>query len=77
MEALKIVFEPSLMRLMERKERWEALTRSPGVLLQNWVRNRPKNTVPCMVLKVKYNNKRHLALCIDEFSETRGGAFAD
>ncbi|GFT99360.1 uncharacterized protein TNCV_76761 [Trichonephila clavipes] len=55
-----------LMWLVEGVERWEALT-TPGVLPQNLGGNEPNRTVTCMVLKATANDRRHLALCNDEF----------
>ncbi|GFU75299.1 uncharacterized protein TNCV_4755581 [Trichonephila clavipes] len=61
-----------LMRLAEGVERWEALT-TPGVLPQNWGGNEPNCTVTYMVVKATANDRRHFALCHDEFREPRSG----
>ncbi|GFT61807.1 uncharacterized protein TNCV_3862321 [Trichonephila clavipes] len=45
----------------------------PGVLPQNWGGNKPNRTVTCMVLKATVYNRRHLALCHDEFRGPRSG----
>ncbi|GFV30895.1 uncharacterized protein TNCV_4013291 [Trichonephila clavipes] len=55
-------------RFLRREERWEALT-TPCVLSQNWRGNEPKRT--CIVLKATANERRHLALCHDEFRGPR------
>ncbi|GFU38874.1 hypothetical protein TNCV_3539951 [Trichonephila clavipes] len=39
----------------------------PNVLPLIWVGTEPNRTVTCMVLKVTANDRRHLALCHDEF----------
>ncbi|GFX65497.1 uncharacterized protein TNCV_4735451 [Trichonephila clavipes] len=57
-----------LVWLVEGVERWEA-----RVLPQNWGGNEPNRTVTCMVLKVTDNDRRHLALCHDEFRGPRSG----
>ncbi|GFY08698.1 uncharacterized protein TNCV_5006111 [Trichonephila clavipes] len=46
---------------------------TPGVLPQNWGENEPNSTVTCMVLKSTANDRRHLALCHDEFRGPRSG----
>ncbi|GFW83807.1 uncharacterized protein TNCV_669201 [Trichonephila clavipes] len=45
----------------------------PGVFPQNWGGNEPKHTATCMVLKATANDRRHLALCRDEFRGSRSG----
>ncbi|GFU07733.1 uncharacterized protein TNCV_4164281 [Trichonephila clavipes] len=40
---------------------------------QNWGGNEPNRTVTCMVLKATANDRRHLALCHDEFRGPRSG----
>ncbi|GFW95946.1 uncharacterized protein TNCV_4173731 [Trichonephila clavipes] len=44
---------------------------SPSVLPQNWGGNEPNRTVTCIVLKATANDRRHLALCHDEFRGPR------
>ncbi|GFU72761.1 hypothetical protein TNCV_3686931 [Trichonephila clavipes] len=55
------------MRLVEQEERWEASDHSQGVLLQNWVETDLNRSVTCIMLKATDNDRRHLALCNDEF----------
>ncbi|GFW04485.1 uncharacterized protein TNCV_878541 [Trichonephila clavipes] len=43
----------------------------PDVLLQNWGGIQPNRTVTCTVLKATANDRRHLALCHDEFRGPR------
>ncbi|GFV57048.1 uncharacterized protein TNCV_2931711 [Trichonephila clavipes] len=62
-----------LVRLVEGEERGEAPNHPPGVLPQNWGGNEPNRTVTCMVLKATANDRRHLALCHDEFRVPRSG----
>ncbi|GFX40719.1 uncharacterized protein TNCV_1218421 [Trichonephila clavipes] len=38
-----------------------------SVLALNWGGTEPNRTATCMVLKATTNNRRHLALCHDEF----------
>ncbi|GFX82612.1 uncharacterized protein TNCV_1192871 [Trichonephila clavipes] len=57
----------SLVRLVEVEERREAPDYPQGVLPQNWGETKLNHSVTCMVLKAKPNDKRHLALCHDEF----------
>ncbi|GFX58080.1 uncharacterized protein TNCV_4048381 [Trichonephila clavipes] len=45
----------------------------PGVLPQNRGGNEPNRTVTCMMLKATANDRRHLALCHDEFRGPRSG----
>ncbi|GFX61361.1 uncharacterized protein TNCV_4894051 [Trichonephila clavipes] len=56
-----------LVKLVEGEERWVALDYSQGVLPQNWCGNKLNHSITCTVLKAKYNDRRHLALCHDEF----------
>ncbi|GFW56792.1 uncharacterized protein TNCV_160221 [Trichonephila clavipes] len=44
---------------------------TPCVLPQNWGGNEPNLTVTCLVLKATANDKRHLALCHDDFRGPR------
>ncbi|GFW72357.1 uncharacterized protein TNCV_703941 [Trichonephila clavipes] len=59
----------SLARLVEGEERWEAPDHPQGVLPQNWGETELNRFVTCMVLKATANDRRHLALCHDEFLE--------
>ncbi|GFY10129.1 cullin-4A [Trichonephila clavipes] len=54
-----------LVRLEE--ERWEASAHPQGVLLQNWSETELNCSVTSMVLRATANDRRHLALCHDEF----------
>ncbi|GFX21656.1 uncharacterized protein TNCV_1400701 [Trichonephila clavipes] len=57
-----------LVRLVEGEEKkWVVSDYSQGVLPQNWGANQPNRTVTRMKLKATANDKRHLALCHDEF----------
>ncbi|GFX91348.1 uncharacterized protein TNCV_3688121 [Trichonephila clavipes] len=56
-----------LVRLEEGEERWETPKHPPGVLLQNWDETELNRYIPCMMLKATANNRRHSALCHDEF----------
>ncbi|GFV47477.1 uncharacterized protein TNCV_885491 [Trichonephila clavipes] len=56
-----------LVRLVEGEERWEVPDHPQGVLPLNWGGIEPNHTVTCMVLKAMDNDRRHLALCHDEF----------
>ncbi|GFT61344.1 uncharacterized protein TNCV_4091131 [Trichonephila clavipes] len=55
-----------LVKLVEGEERWEA-SDPQSVLSLNWGGIEPNHTVTCMVLKAAANDRRHLALCHDEF----------
>ncbi|GFU43124.1 uncharacterized protein TNCV_947421 [Trichonephila clavipes] len=56
-----------LVKLVEEKERWEALDHPQGPP-QNWGENEKNRTVTCVILKVKANDKRkNLTLSCDEF----------
>ncbi|GFU86666.1 uncharacterized protein TNCV_2880861 [Trichonephila clavipes] len=54
-----------IVRLVE--ERWEASDHSQGVLPQNWGEIELNHSVTCMVLKATDNDRRHVALCHEEF----------
>ncbi|GFY12571.1 uncharacterized protein TNCV_2447621 [Trichonephila clavipes] len=62
-----------LVRLVEGKERWEASGYTQSVLPQNWGGIDPNRAVTCIVLKATANDRRHLALCRDEFRGPRCG----
>ncbi|GFW91660.1 uncharacterized protein TNCV_4500791 [Trichonephila clavipes] len=62
-----------LVRLVEGEQRWEAFGPPQSVLPLNWGGIEPNRTVTCMVLKATDNDRRHLALCHDEFREPRYG----
>ncbi|GFX59639.1 uncharacterized protein TNCV_3754041 [Trichonephila clavipes] len=62
-----------LVRLVEGKERWEASDHPQRVLTLNWGGIEPNRTITCMVLKATANDRRHLALCHDEFRGPRSG----
>ncbi|GFW49502.1 uncharacterized protein TNCV_2842831 [Trichonephila clavipes] len=55
------------------EERWEASEHPQSVLPLNWGGIEPNRTVTCMVLKTTANDRRHLALCHDEFRRPRSG----
>ncbi|GFV45383.1 uncharacterized protein TNCV_5055771 [Trichonephila clavipes] len=56
----------SLMKLVEREERWEA-SAPQSVLPLNWGGIEPNRTVPCIVLKARAKERRHLAICHDKY----------
>ncbi|GFX67962.1 uncharacterized protein TNCV_2288242 [Trichonephila clavipes] len=56
-----------LVRLVEGEERWETPDIHQGLLPQNWGETEQNRSVTCMVLKASANDRRHLALCHDEF----------
>ncbi|GFT86004.1 cullin-4A [Trichonephila clavipes] len=56
-----------LVRLVKGEERWEAPDHRKGVLPQNWGETELNRSVTCTVLKSTANDRRHLALCYDEF----------
>ncbi|GFS95497.1 uncharacterized protein TNCV_814481 [Trichonephila clavipes] len=56
-----------LVRLMEREERSEIPDHAQGVLPLNWGETELNRSVTCTVLKATTNDRRHLALCHDEF----------
>ncbi|GFS57886.1 uncharacterized protein TNCV_2909661 [Trichonephila clavipes] len=60
-----------LVRLVEGEERWEFSDHSQSVLPLNWGGTEPNRTVTCTVLRVMANDRRHLALCHDEFRGPR------
>ncbi|GFY30207.1 uncharacterized protein TNCV_3091141 [Trichonephila clavipes] len=62
-----------LVRLVEEKERWEDPDHSQGVLPQIWGKIELNHSVTCMVLKTMANDRRHLALCHDEFHGPSSG----
>ncbi|GFV91016.1 hypothetical protein TNCV_1248991 [Trichonephila clavipes] len=62
-----------LVWLEEGEDRWGAPDDPQGVLPQNWGRNESNRTVTCMMLKATDNDRRHLALCHDEFRGLRSG----
>ncbi|GFU77764.1 cullin-4A [Trichonephila clavipes] len=49
------------------EERCEAPDHPQGVISQNWDETELNRSVNCMVLKASANDRRHLALCHDEF----------
>ncbi|GFV00227.1 zinc finger protein [Trichonephila clavipes] len=59
-----------LVWLVEGEERWD---HTQGALPQNRGGNERNRTVTCMVLKATANDRRHLALCHDEFRGPRYG----
>ncbi|GFW42651.1 uncharacterized protein TNCV_257121 [Trichonephila clavipes] len=62
-----------LVRLVEREERWEASDHPHSILPLNWCGIEPNRTVTFVVLKATTNDRRHLALCNDEFRGPRSG----
>ncbi|PRD34924.1 UNVERIFIED_CONTAM: hypothetical protein NCL1_13128 [Trichonephila clavipes] len=62
-----------LVKLVEREERQEASDHPQSVLPLNWGGIEPNRTVTCMVLKATANNRRHLAVCHDEFHGPKSG----
>ncbi|GFX93874.1 cullin-4A [Trichonephila clavipes] len=56
-----------LARLAKGEKRWEAPDHPQGILPQNWVEAELNHSVTSMVLKATANDRRHLALCNDEF----------
>ncbi|GFW39376.1 uncharacterized protein TNCV_1833591 [Trichonephila clavipes] len=65
-----------LVRLVEGEERLNVPDHPQGVLPQNWGETELNRPVTCMVLKATANDRRHLALCHDEFCDL-DLAFAD
>ncbi|GFX78454.1 uncharacterized protein TNCV_1295201 [Trichonephila clavipes] len=55
------------VRLVEGEERWEVSDHPQSVLPLNWGVIEPNRTVTCMVLRATANDRRHSALCHDEF----------
>ncbi|GFW20211.1 monocarboxylate transporter 12 [Trichonephila clavipes] len=68
-----VVPSSRLVRLVKGEERWEASNHPQSVLPRNWDRIEPNHIVTCMVLKASANDRRHLALCHDEFRGPRSG----
>ncbi|GFX20623.1 uncharacterized protein TNCV_4269551 [Trichonephila clavipes] len=64
-----------LVRLVEGEERWEVPDHLQGVLPQNCCGNEPNRSVTCLVLEATDNDRRHLALCHDEFRGPRFGLY--
>ncbi|GFW08568.1 uncharacterized protein TNCV_2775901 [Trichonephila clavipes] len=62
-----------LVWLVEGEERWEASDHPQSVFPLNWGGTKPNRTMTCMVLKATVNDRRHLALCHDEFHGPRSG----
>ncbi|GFU99370.1 uncharacterized protein TNCV_1751651 [Trichonephila clavipes] len=60
-----------MSELVEGKERLEVSDHPQSVLPLNWGGTEPNRTVNWMVLKATVNDRRHLALCYDEFREPR------
>ncbi|GFV99789.1 uncharacterized protein TNCV_5081491 [Trichonephila clavipes] len=56
-----------LVRMVKGKESWEAPDHTQSVLPLNWGETELNSSVTCMVLKATANDRRHLALCHDEF----------
>ncbi|GFU16098.1 uncharacterized protein TNCV_1300451 [Trichonephila clavipes] len=56
-----------LVRLVEGEERREAPDHPQGFLLQNWGETELNRSVPCRVLKVTANDRRHLVFYHDDF----------
>ncbi|GFX16567.1 uncharacterized protein TNCV_23381 [Trichonephila clavipes] len=56
---------PSLVRLVEGEERWEAPA-PKGVLPKSWNGTELSHSVTCVVLKTTANCWRHLTLCHNE-----------
>ncbi|GFU22964.1 uncharacterized protein TNCV_3946431 [Trichonephila clavipes] len=63
----------TLVRLVEGEERWESSDHPQSVFPLNWGGTEANRTVNCMVLKATANDRRHLALCHDEFRGPRSG----
>ncbi|GFX90308.1 uncharacterized protein TNCV_3848831 [Trichonephila clavipes] len=68
-----VVAASPLVWLEEGGEKREASDHPQSVLSLNWCGTEPNRTVICMVLKATANDRRHLALCHDEFREPRSG----
>ncbi|GFU78968.1 uncharacterized protein TNCV_308091 [Trichonephila clavipes] len=56
-----------LVWLVEGEERWETSDHHQSVLPLNWGGTEPNRTVTCMVLKATASDRRHTALCHEEF----------
>ncbi|GFU24159.1 uncharacterized protein TNCV_2007451 [Trichonephila clavipes] len=65
--------EPPLEKLVEGEEKWEAPDHFQVVLPQYWDETELNHSVTCMVLTATVNDRRHLALCHDEFRVSRSG----
>ncbi|GFX41593.1 uncharacterized protein TNCV_3109891 [Trichonephila clavipes] len=61
------------VRLVEEEVRWEAPDLPQVSSLKIGGGNEPNHTVTCMVIKATANDRRHLALCHDEFRGPRSG----
>ncbi|GFX07052.1 uncharacterized protein TNCV_1556551 [Trichonephila clavipes] len=55
------------MRLVKKEERYEAPDYHQGVPPQNWGETELNRSGTCMVLTATDNDRRHLALCHDEY----------
>ncbi|GFW47361.1 uncharacterized protein TNCV_335311 [Trichonephila clavipes] len=62
-----------LVWLVEGEERWEASDHPQSVLSLNWGGTEPNRTVTRMAPKTTANERRHLALCHDEFRGPQSG----
>ncbi|GFV40213.1 uncharacterized protein TNCV_3823131 [Trichonephila clavipes] len=61
-----------LMRMVKRKERWDAPDHRQGILPQNWAGTEQNRTVTYMVLESKANDRRkNVVICGDEFRSDR------
>ncbi|GFV80959.1 hypothetical protein TNCV_2269431 [Trichonephila clavipes] len=56
----------TLVRLVEREEKWEVPDQLQGVPSQNWGGTETNRTVTCMVIKTN-DRRKNLALSHDEF----------
>ncbi|GFT97583.1 uncharacterized protein TNCV_1034231 [Trichonephila clavipes] len=56
-----------LVKSVEGEQRWEAPDHPQGVLPLTWGETKLNRSVTCMMLKVSAYDRRHLALCHDEF----------
>ncbi|GFV22674.1 hypothetical protein TNCV_2078641 [Trichonephila clavipes] len=72
MGVLEIAVKPQVLSCGRGREMGDPCP-PPGVLPQNWGGNEPSRTVTYMVLKAMENDRRHLALCHDEFRGPRSG----
>ncbi|GFW97249.1 uncharacterized protein TNCV_4784631 [Trichonephila clavipes] len=52
-----------LVRLVEGEKRWEAPDHPQGVLPHNWNGMKPNNTITCLVLKAKTDDRRKTSPC--------------
>ncbi|GFX29137.1 uncharacterized protein TNCV_3216721 [Trichonephila clavipes] len=62
-----------LVWLVEGVERWDAPDHPQVSSLKNWGGNELNRTVICMVLRATANERRHLALCHNEYRRPRSG----